>query len=43
MKDISVLVVRNNTDEDSDTELPSIHCLLSPEYRYKLVKEGLIL
>ena len=43
MKDISVLVVRNDTDKDSDAELPSIRRLLSPEYRYKLAKEGSIL
>ena len=38
-----MLAARNDADEDSDAELPSIRRLLSPEYRHKLAKEGSIL
>lgn len=34
-----MLTARNDSDDDSDDEFPSIRCLTSPEYRHKLVKE----
>ena len=35
-----MLAARNDSDDDSDDEFPSIRRLLSPEYRHKLVEEG---
>ena len=36
-------VVINNSDDDSNDEFPLLYCLLSPEYRYKLVEERAII
>lgn len=37
-----MLAAMNDPDDDSDDEFPSIRRLLSPEYRHKLVEEGLL-
>jgi hypothetical protein len=34
--------VINDSDNESDDEFPSVPRLLSPEYRHKLAKEGLL-
>jgi hypothetical protein len=34
------LAERNDSDDNSDDEFPSVCCLLSPEYRQKLVEKA---
>jgi hypothetical protein len=43
MEDAIALPARNDADDDSDAEFPSIRRLLSPEYRHKSAKEASIL
>ena len=40
MKHANALVLRNDSNDDSDGELREIRRLLSPKYRYKLAEEG---